>query len=69
MIGPAVAGLDHGPRGVLGAEERAGQARVDEQAPLLERHVEHAVAAADPGVVDEHVEAAVPLDDRGDRLA
>ena len=29
--------------------------------PALERHLEHAQAAEDPGVVDEHVDAAVRL--------
>jgi len=37
--------------------ERAVQVDVDHRLPLVERRAEHALAEADPGVVDEDVEA------------
>ena len=52
---------DHEPRRVLGAQERPGEIHGELAIPALERHLEHAQAAEDPGVVDEHVDAAEAL--------
>ena len=53
-----------------GAAERPGQRDVEHPGPLLVGHVEHRRGAAEPGVIDHHVDPAeVPgraLDQRGD---
>ena len=46
---------------MLGARERPGEVHGDLTVPALERHLEHAEAAEDPGVVDEDVDAAEAL--------
>src|SRR3989441_743902 len=53
--------LDHQAGDVLGAEKGAGEVHGELALPALERHVEHALAAEDAGVVDEHVDRAVRL--------
>src|SRR5206468_3410191 len=51
--------LDHEAPDVLGAQECPGEVHGNLTGPALERHVEHAQAAEDAGVVDEAVDAAV----------
>src|SRR5262249_50099142 len=57
--------LDHETRDGLGAEECAGEIHGDLALPAVERHLQHAEAAEDPGVVDEDVDATVDLADPG----
>ena len=44
---------------MLGAEKGAGEVHGELARPALERHVEHAVAAEDAGVVHQHVHGTV----------
>ena len=53
--------LHHEAGDVLGAEEGARQVDADLAVPALERHLEHAQSTENPGVVHEHVDAAVCL--------
>jgi len=53
--------LDHEPGHVLGAQECPGEVHGDLTVPALERHLEHAQAAEDPGVCDEDVDAVKAL--------
>ena len=55
----ARAPLHHEAGDVLGAEKGAGEVHRELARPALERHVEHAVAAEDAGVVHQHVHGTV----------
>ena len=68
MIRPGAA-LDHVRQHRLGHEERAREVDRDHLVPVLVGHLQHGLVDRDPGVVDEHVEAAVALDHLVDRAA
>jgi hypothetical protein len=53
--------LDHEPRHVLGAQESPGEVDRELAVPALERHLQHAQAAEDAGVVDQDVHGAVGI--------
>src|SRR4029450_11241658 len=54
-------GLDNERGDVLGAENGPGEIDRELALPALERHLEHAEAAEDAGVVDQDIDLAVDL--------
>jgi hypothetical protein len=62
---PAVVVLDHVRQRGLGHEEGAREVDREDLVPVLVVHLEHRLVDRDAGVVDEHVEPAVTVDDLG----
>src|SRR6516165_4908786 len=63
---PAGALLDHVVEGGLGHEKGPGQVDRDHPLPVLVAHLRHGLVDRDTRVVDQDVQAAVPLEDLGD---